>query len=41
VYWAVVFGEDAPDNVLLDVYPECLGDLLRNSKAAKARVALL
>ena len=27
--------------VLVDIHPECLGDLLRDSKAAKARVALL
>ena len=32
----IVFGEDPPDQVLVDIHPECLGDLLRDSKAAKA-----
>ena len=37
----MVFSEDAPDYVLVDVYFKRLFDLLCDSKTAKARVALL
>jgi len=36
-----MFSEDAPDQVLVDIDPECLGDLLSDSAAAKAWIALL
>jgi hypothetical protein len=36
-----VFGQDTPDQVLVDIHPECVGDLLSDSAVAKARVALL
>ena len=36
-----MLGEDAPDQVLVDLPIECVGDLLGNSPPAKARIALL
>ena len=39
-YWVVVFGDGTPDRVLIDLPPECFGDLLSDSAAAKARYAL-
>ena len=36
-----MFSEDEPDQVLVDINPECFGDLLSDSAAAKASVALL
>ena len=29
--WAVVFGEDAPDQVLVNIHAKCFIDLLGNS----------
>jgi len=34
-------GEDTSNDILIDVYPECLGNLLSYSAAPKAWVALL
>jgi hypothetical protein len=36
-----VFGEDTPDQVLVDLHPEGFGDLLGDSAAAEARIELL
>jgi len=36
-----MFSEDAPDLVLVDIDPECPGDLLRYTKTTKVWVALL
>ena len=36
-----MFSEDAPDLALVDIDPECPGDLLSDSAAAKAWIALL
>ena len=39
-HWAVVFGEDTPYKVLVDIDPERAGDLLGDPAAAKARLTL-
>jgi len=36
-----MFSEDAPALVLVDIDPECPGDLLSDSAAAKSWIALL
>jgi hypothetical protein len=36
-----VFGEDTPDQVLIDIHPERFVDLLRDSKTAEAWVTSL
>ena len=33
--------EDTSNDILIKVYSECFGDLLSDSAAAKARIALL
>ena len=38
---AVVLFKHAPDNIFVDGYSKCFVDLLRNSAAAKAGIALL
>ena len=35
-----MFSEEAPDQFLVDIDTECPGDLLSNSAAAKAWIAL-
>jgi len=40
-HWAVVFGEDTPDQVLVNIHAKCFIDLLVNSKTSKAWVELL
>jgi len=40
-HWAIVFGEDTPDQVLVNIHSKCFIDLLSNSKADKAWIALL
>ena len=37
----VMLFKHAPDNIFVDGYPKCFVDLLRNSAAAKAGIALL
>ena len=37
----VMCSQDSPDEVFVDICLECLVDLLSDSEAAKARVALL
>jgi len=41
VAWAVVFGEHAPNDVLVDLDPEGPSDLLGDAHAAKVRIAPL
>ena len=36
-----MFSKDTADLVLVDIDPECLGDLLSDSAAAKAWISLL
>ena len=40
-FWAVVGGQDPSYHILVDFDAERLGELLRNPRATKARVALL
>ena len=39
--WPVMCGEDTSNDILIDVYSECFGNLLSDSSAAKAGIALL
>ena len=39
--WPVICGEDTSNDILIDVYSECFGNLLSDSAAAKAGIALL
>ncbi len=39
--WTVMFGEDTPHDVLVDVHAEGLGDDQRDSRAAESRIASL
>ena len=39
--WPVMCGEDTSNDILIDVYSECFGNLLSDSAAANAGIALL
>jgi len=39
--WTVVFGEDTPHDVLVDVHPEGLGDDQGDPRAPEPRIAVL
>ena len=39
--WAIMFGEDTPHNVLIDLYTEGLGDDQGDPRAAESGIALL